>query len=32
MVEHLKFMFHDGVRAAAAETFPCLLECVRHEV
>lgn len=29
MLPHLKFMFHDSVRSAAAEIFPCLLECAR---
>ena len=26
MVQHLKFYFHEGVRTAAAEALPCLLE------
>jgi len=29
MVAHLKFYFHDGVRMAAAESLPFLLECAR---
>jgi hypothetical protein len=29
MVAHLKFYFHDGVRVAAAESLPFLLECAR---
>uniref|UniRef100_A0A1I8EUB0 Importin subunit beta-1/Transportin-1-like TPR repeats domain-containing protein n=1 Tax=Wuchereria bancrofti TaxID=6293 RepID=A0A1I8EUB0_WUCBA len=29
MLPHLKFMFHDAVRSAAANIFPCLLECAR---
>ena len=29
MVAHLKFFFHDGVRMAAAESLPFLLECAR---
>ncbi|KAK6112808.1 HEAT repeats family protein [Brugia pahangi] len=29
MLPHLKFMFHDAVRSAAADIFPCLLECAR---
>lgn len=27
MVPMLKFYFHDGVRTAAAQSLPCLLEC-----
>eukprot|EP00096_Caligus_rogercresseyi_P013318 TRINITY_DN5993_c0_g1_i1.p1 TRINITY_DN5993_c0_g1~~TRINITY_DN5993_c0_g1_i1.p1 ORF type:complete len:1098 (-),score=338.86 TRINITY_DN5993_c0_g1_i1:478-3771(-) len=29
MVPLLKFLFHDKVRATAADSFPCLLECAR---
>lgn len=29
MVPLLKFYFHDGVRTAAAESLPFLLECAR---
>jgi len=29
MVAHLKFFFHDGVRVAAAESLPYLLECAK---
>ena len=29
MVPHLKFFFHELVRAAAAEILPPLLECVK---
>ena len=29
MVPMLKFYFHDGVRAAAAESLPYLLECAK---
>ncbi len=29
MVPMLKFYFHDGVRTAAAESIPCLLECAQ---
>ncbi|CAG5078833.1 Similar to Ipo5: Importin-5 (Mus musculus) [Cotesia congregata] len=29
MVPMLKFYFHDGVRTAAAQSLPCLLECAR---
>ena len=29
MVPMLKFYFHDGVRSAAAESLPCLLECAK---
>ncbi|VDK72111.1 unnamed protein product [Litomosoides sigmodontis] len=29
MLPHLKFMFHDAVRSAAADIFPCLLQCAR---
>lgn len=29
MVPMLKFYFHDGVRTAAAESLPYLLECAR---
>ncbi|VDN02262.1 unnamed protein product [Thelazia callipaeda] len=29
MLPLLKFMFHDAVRSAAADIFPCLLECAR---
>ena len=29
MVPMLKFYFHDGVRAAAAESLPFLLECAK---
>ena len=29
MVPMLKFYFHDGVRTAAAESLPCLLECAK---
>ncbi|XP_034952088.1 importin-5 [Chelonus insularis] len=29
MVPMLKFYFHDGVREAAAESLPCLLECAQ---
>ena len=29
MVPMLKFYFHDGVRAAAAESLPCLIECAK---
>ena len=29
MVPHLKFFFHELVRAAAAEILPHLLECVK---
>lgn len=31
MIEHLKFIFHEGVRASAAETFPSLLACVKSQ-
>ncbi|CAI4225451.1 unnamed protein product [Auanema sp. JU1783] len=31
VIEHLKFMFHDGVRASAAETMPRLIECVQSQ-
>ena len=31
MVPHLKFFFHELVRAAAAEILPHLLECVRSK-
>ncbi len=29
MIPHLKFFFHELVRAAAAEILPYLLECVK---
>ncbi|XP_039296349.1 importin-5 [Nilaparvata lugens] len=29
MVPMLKFYFHDGVRTAAAQSMPCLLECAQ---
>jgi len=29
MVPMLKFYFHDGVRTAAAQSLPCLLECAQ---
>ena len=29
MVPMLKFYFHDGVRSAAAESLPYLLECAK---
>merc|ERR1719331_1621861 len=29
MVPMLKFYFHDGVRTAAAESLPCLIECAK---
>ena len=29
MVPMLKFYFHDGVRTAAAESLPFLLECAK---
>lgn len=29
MLPLLKFIFHDGVRSAAAECLPCLLVCAR---
>ena len=29
MIPLLKFYFHDGVRTAAAQSLPHLLECVR---
>ena len=29
MVPMLKFYFHDGVRTAASESIPCLLECAK---
>jgi len=29
MVPLLKFYFHDNVRTAAAQSMPCLLECVK---
>ena len=29
MVPHLKFLFHEMVRACAAESLPLLLECVK---
>lgn len=29
MVPMLKFYFHDGVRSAAAESLPCLLDCAK---
>lgn len=29
MVPMLKFYFHDGVRTAAAQSMPCLLECAK---
>lgn len=29
MVPMLKFYFHDGVRSAAAQSLPCLLECAK---
>jgi len=29
MVPMLKFYFHDGVRSAAAESLPCLIECAQ---
>lgn len=29
MVPMLKFYFHDGVRSAAAQSLPCLLECAQ---
>lgn len=29
MVPMLKFYFHDGVRTAAAESLPCLLDCAK---
>ncbi|KAF6207377.1 hypothetical protein GE061_018618 [Apolygus lucorum] len=29
MVPMLKFYFHDGVRTAAAQSLPCLLECAK---
>lgn len=29
MVPMLKFYFHDGVRAAAAESLPCLIDCAK---
>merc|ERR1712223_1170017 len=29
MVPMLKFYFHDGVRTAAAESLPCLIECAQ---
>ena len=31
MVPHLKFLFHELVRAAAAEILPHLLECVKSK-
>jgi hypothetical protein len=31
MLPMLKFLFHDGVRSAAAEAFPCLLACVKSQ-
>ena len=31
MVPHLKFFFHELVRAAAAEILPHLLECVKSK-
>ena len=31
MVPHLKFFFHEMVRAAAAEILPYLLECVKDK-
>ena len=31
MVPHLKFFFHELVRAAAAEILPYLLECVKSK-
>lgn len=30
MLPLLKFLFHDGVRSAAAECFPALLVCARN--
>lgn len=29
MVPMLKFYFHDGVRTAAAQSLPCLLDCAK---
>ena len=29
MVPMLKFYFHDGVRMAAAQSLPCLLDCAK---
>ena len=29
MVPHLKFLFHEMVRACAAESLPLLMECVK---
>lgn len=29
MVPMLKFYFHDGVRTAAAQSLPCLLDCAQ---
>ncbi len=29
MVPMLKFYFHDGVRSAATESLPCLLQCAQ---
>lgn len=31
MIPHLKFFFHELVRAAAAEILPYLLECVKSK-
>lgn len=31
MVPMLKFYFHDGVRTAAAQSLPCLLECAKSK-
>lgn len=31
MLPMLKFLFHDGVRSAAAEAFPCLLACAKSQ-
>lgn len=31
MIPHLKFFFHELVRAAAAEILPHLLECVKSK-
>lgn len=30
MIPLLKFIFHDGVRSAAAECLPCLLACAKN--
>ena len=31
MVPMLKFYFHDGVRTAAAQSLPCLLDCAKSK-